>query len=229
MLSRLAYLLKYTSDSNKKEKKKKDKKRKEKDTLIVSYQKPFTNGNDDDEEVEAEILEEGEGAPAQIEVSREFKGFRRIDNQQLVQDTASEAKDEEPLQQQETIYRDISGRKIDIAEKREEVRLKREKEASEEAKYSEYIKNDESLVSYKVEKKRLNEYFDDPFKLAPMLKEDALGYKGINVPNRFGVTAGILWDGIDRSNGFEQLLMKKRQEQKVSRLDLKNNEEYNFD
>ncbi|KAG7194451.1 Pre-mRNA-splicing factor cwc26 [Scheffersomyces spartinae] len=238
MLSRLAYLLKYSSESKDKEKKKKKKKEKkekasdEDDTIIVGHERRVVKDTLDDEPY---VLEQGDdvngdGVPVQVEVTREFKGFRRIDTQELVQETTNDGDEPKDVQQlQETIYRDISGRKIDITEKREEVRLKKEKESLERAQRSDYIKNDESQVSYRVERKRLNEFFDDPFKSVPTLRDNSLSYKGMHSANRFGMTSGILWDGINRSNGFEQLLMKKRQEQNVHKLEAKNEEEYDFE
>ncbi|KHC42000.1 pre-mRNA-splicing factor CWC26 [Candida albicans P76067] len=53
--------------------------------------------------------------------------------------------------------------------------------------------------------------------------------KGINIPNRFNIPAGYFWDGIDRSNGFEQMYLRKQTEYNYDKIDSKINETYEID
>ncbi len=133
---------------------------------------------------------------------------------------------------QETIYRDASGRIINVAMKRAEARRKLEAEAASEAaaveaqrgavqlaqrdqrrqevqdaKYLTFARyaDDEDLNRDLKSEQR----WDDP--AAAFLMEKKTGksvtgkplYKGAFMPNRYGIRPGHRWDGVDRGNGFE--------------------------
>ncbi|VDC05716.1 unnamed protein product [Peniophora sp. CBMAI 1063] len=158
----------------------------------------------------------------------------------------AEKKKNEPEQDekaQETVYRDASGRKIDMdAAKAEAARKKREKEekdkerkewgkgvkqreeAAEQRKHLEAIKgtdwrrtrDDEELNARQKDK----EIWNDPA-AAFLTKKRSKGprkpeYKGpLPPPNRFGIKPGYRWDGVDRSNGFEKKLFQKQNERRL--------------
>jgi pre-mRNA-splicing factor CWC26 len=133
---------------------------------------------------------------------------------------------------EETVYRDATGRRIDISMKRAEARReaeskaqreKEEKEAQtgdvqrllrtqrkeelEEARFMPLARHidDEDLNAELKQKQRWN----DP--AAMFIKEKDPGrsvtgkpvYKGAAPPNRYGIRPGYRWDGVDRSNGWE--------------------------
>ncbi|KAA1472386.1 hypothetical protein DENSPDRAFT_838640 [Dentipellis sp. KUC8613] len=143
---------------------------------------------------------------------------------------------------QETVYRDASGRKIDMkAAKAEAARKKREKE-EREAKKMEWGKG---LVQRKEEEDRKKELermrgkefarraddeelnqdlkeqerWNDPA-AAFLTKKTKKGprrpeYTGPPPPpNRFGIKPGYRWDGVDRGNGFEKKLFQRQNERK---------------
>ncbi|KAF8583283.1 hypothetical protein K439DRAFT_1634555 [Ramaria rubella] len=143
---------------------------------------------------------------------------------------------EKPMEADETIYRDTSGRKIDTkAARAEAARLRREQE-EREAKKMEWgkglVQRDEEekrkidlekektrgLARY-ADDKELNEdqkaqqRWNDPA-AAFLTKKTPKGprrptYNGPPPPpNRFGIKPGYRWDGVDRSNGFEKKLFQ---------------------
>ncbi|KAI0656974.1 Pre-mRNA-splicing factor of RES complex-domain-containing protein [Cubamyces menziesii] len=143
---------------------------------------------------------------------------------------------------QETIYRDASGRKVDIAaERAEAARLKREREEKEAKKMEwgkglvqreEAEKRKQELEAMRNrsfartaddtelnEELRAQERWNDPA-AAFLTKKKSKGprkpeYTGPPPPpNRFGIKPGYRWDGVDRSNGFEKKYFQKINERR---------------
>lgn len=141
---------------------------------------------------------------------------------------------------QETVYRDASGRKIDMKVARAEAaRKKREKEEKESQKMEwgkglvqreeeekrrlQLEKNKSLPFSRYADDKELNEErmaeqrWNDPA-AAFLMKKKTKGprkpeYTGPPPPpNRFGIKPGYRWDGVDRSNGFERKLFQRQNE-----------------
>ena len=134
---------------------------------------------------------------------------------------------------QETIYRDASGRRIDVAMKRAEARQKLEEEERKKKADLEALKGDTQIAERKkrmeeleeakfiplartVDDEEMNqnlkaqERWNDP--AAAFLSSKKAGksvtgkplYKGAAMPNRYGIRPGHRWDGVDRGNGFEK-------------------------
>lgn len=139
----------------------------------------------------------------------------------------------------ETIYRDASGRIINVAMKRAELRKKAEEEekkklemekaARGDVQNAEALKRKQQLQDAKgmtlarhADDAELNDElkeqgrWNDP--AANFLKKKKAGrsitgkplYKGAFQPNRYGIRPGHRWDGVDRGNGFESEWFKSR-------------------
>ena len=133
----------------------------------------------------------------------------------------------------ETIYRDASGRIINVAMKRAEARKAAEEAAKAEQAAKEALMGDvqrqakeerkEQLRSARamplartIEDEDLNEElrqqdrWNDPAAQFLTSKKQATSktgrplYKGGFAPNRYGIRPGHRWDGVDRGNGFEK-------------------------
>jgi pre-mRNA-splicing factor CWC26 len=150
---------------------------------------------------------------------------------------------------QETIYRDASGRIINVAMKRAEARKKAEDEERKQKEKDKAARGDVQNAEAAKRKRQLQDaktmtiarYADDA-ELNDELKErghwndPASGflrkkkagrsitgkplYQGAFQPNRYGIRPGHRWDGVDRGNGFEtQWFSSRNRKANVEKLE----------
>lgn len=283
-MSRAEYLERYLSGGSINEKQSKKNKSKSKskskhksksnDKLpnVIIAQQSLINEQPISDHDEDEIINENpedEFTPAQVSSvsSTKFKGFKRIDGIEKAplssaeqQPTTEKEKEKEistiASGPPETIYRDSSGKIINLETRRnellkqkvEEEKSKLEKQESinkgdldklEAENFNEKLKDSKSFQVSKADVE-FNEFmkskqrFEDPLQSFTTTTSTpttgATGRpnynKGINPNNRFNIKAGYFWDGIDRSNGFEELIMRKRNEINVSKFNNSVNEHY---
>ncbi|KAM5536137.1 hypothetical protein V8D89_010236 [Ganoderma adspersum] len=229
----------------------------EMEEAVVAEDRRFKKRQRTDADSGWQTVREGEGDPPPaedeqpqvVETEEPFKGGLLTSSQLKKklpkrQESKKSAEEEaaERAAAQETVYRDSSGRKVDMAAARAEAaRLKREREEKEAAKM-EWGKglvqrDDAEKRKQELEKMRgqafartvddveLNEdlkaqdRWNDP--AAQFLtKKRSKGprkpeYTGpAPPPNRFGIKPGYRWDGVDRSNGFEKKYFQKQNERR---------------
>jgi pre-mRNA-splicing factor CWC26 len=133
---------------------------------------------------------------------------------------------------EETVYRDATGRRIDLSMRRQEARKEADEKARKEREEKEMQKGDVQRLEKEKRREELDEArfmplarkiddvemndelkeqdrWNDP--AAQFLTKKSKGksasgkplYKGAAAPNRYGIRPGHRWDGVDRGNGWE--------------------------
>ncbi|KAJ1030826.1 hypothetical protein NDA18_002056 [Ustilago nuda] len=206
---------------------------KEESSAAVEEQTAFKAGLRSKEEMKAARLarEERRKREAEAEASASTS------TSQAAVGKGGDEKDEEARLAQETIYRDSSGRIIDIkAQEAHDKALERERQLKEAERktWSQGLvqkqqkrQAEEQLASIRdkpISRKATDEEYNRHFKeqeraddpaLAFMTKKREKGpqkpkYKGPWPPNRFNIPPGYRWDGVDRGNGFERALIERK-------------------
>ncbi|GBE83768.1 Pre-mRNA-splicing factor CWC26 [Sparassis crispa] len=152
------------------------------------------------------------------------------------------ATEEERAAAQETVYRDASGQRVDMAaERAEAARKKREREEREARKMewgkgvvqreeAEKRKNEEATMrDHTFARSRDDVELNEDLKAQDRWNDPAAAFLTKNrskgprkpeytgpppPPNRFGIRPGYRWDGVDRGNGFEQKLFQRQNEKR---------------
>jgi pre-mRNA-splicing factor CWC26 len=163
---------------------------------------------------------------AQVAADVEAKRKRERDRMQA---TANEGR-----HQGETVYRDATGRRIDLTLAKREKALEARQEALRLQKEKELMGGVVQQEERRRQQQELEKVKAEPFsrRLNDLPKEDEVrwedpaagfltkakktahtpSYKGAYAPNRFGIAPGYRWDGVDRGNGFEQRRFRKLNE-----------------
>ena len=162
------------------------------------------------------------------QVTAQLKRKQAQERRQFLEDG-----DEHSGRGKETIYRDASGRIINVAMKRAEARKKIEEESAKVAAELDAQKGDVQRAEHERQKQELREAkfmtvsrhaddvemnedlkkrerWNDPAARFLTKKSGAKSvsgkplYTGSFMPNRYGIRPGHRWDGVDRGNGFEK-------------------------
>ncbi|KZT71833.1 pre-mRNA-splicing factor CWC26 [Daedalea quercina L-15889] len=186
--------------------------------------------------------------PQVVEEQPVFKGGLLTSAQlkkTLPRETAAKSSnDEDPLQAtaQETVYRDSSGRRVDVAAERAEAARKKREREEQEARKLEWgkglvqredvekrRKEEEAMRARPFARDRNDAKMNEELKAQDRWNDPAAAFltkkrsKGPRKPeytgpppppNRFGIKPGYRWDGVDRGNGFEKKIFQRHNEKR---------------
>jgi pre-mRNA-splicing factor CWC26 len=192
------------------------------------------------EEEDDGVVKMGDGTHAGLQsaaaVSAQFEKRKRAElkaweREQWDAENGAQGK-KKKVGKEETVYRDATGRRIDISMRRQEARRELDEAARKEREEKEAQKGDVQRAMKEKRKEELDEArflgvargvddvemndelkgverWNDPAAQFLVKKKEGKSvtgrpmYKGAAQPNRYGIRPGHKWDGVDRSNGWE--------------------------
>ncbi|KAH8667514.1 Pre-mRNA-splicing factor of RES complex-domain-containing protein [Tricladium varicosporioides] len=193
-------------------------------------------GGDDGPVIENEqgVVKMGDGTHAGLQsakdVAKQFEKRKR--EEAAAWEREQGGKSGKGKKGEETVYRDATGRRIDISMRRQEARRELDEQARKEKEELEAQKGDVQRVMKEKRKEELDEArfmtvargvddedmnrelkererWNDPAAQFLVKKKEGKSvtgrpmYKGAAQPNRYGIRPGHKWDGVDRGNGWE--------------------------
>lgn len=190
-----------------------------------------------EEEGDAMVVKMGDGTHAGLQsaqdVKKQFEQRKREEQQAWAEEeTAKGRRGKKGDEGEETVYRDATGRRIDISMRRQEKRRERDEQERKEREEKDAQKGDVQMAARAKRREELDEArfmtfargaddeeinrelkaqdrWNDPAMQFLSSKKEAKSasgrplYKGAAAPNRYGIRPGHRWDGVDRSNGWE--------------------------